>query len=102
MYLFNQRLTQTCIFSIFFFLKRISLACDALNLWSLIQPDDKLKQTLKIFSQLMDLADYGLNTTLQLTSENSTFYNCTNDPFIDYYVLTKNLNLLNAATTVRK
>ncbi len=48
----------------------------------------------------MDLSDDILKTVLLLVSNNNVTFNCTNDPFKDYYTLTKNLNLLGIAAKV--
>jgi hypothetical protein len=48
----------------------------------------------------MDIADNTLNTTLQLIANNNATFKCTNDPFKDYYTLTKDLNLLSTAGKV--
>jgi hypothetical protein len=66
----------------------------------MIQPDQSLKKSIKSISLLMDLSDDILKTVLLLVSNNNVTFNCTNDPFKDYYTLTKNLNLLGIAAKV--
>lgn len=48
----------------------------------------------------MDLSDDVLKTMLLLVSNNNVTFNCTSDPFKDYYMLTKDLNLLEIASKV--
>jgi hypothetical protein len=62
--------------------------------------DPILKNSLKSISLIMDIADNTLNTTLQLIANNNATFKCTNDPFKDYYTLTKDLNLLSTAGKV--
>ena len=52
-------------------------------------------------STLIDIADLGLNTSLQLTYDDGSQFECTNNPTSDYYNLTKNLNVISIATRVR-
>lgn len=50
----------------------------------------------------MDLADYTLNTTVKLIVNDNTTFTCSNNALNDYYMLTKNLNLLNVAAKLKE
>lgn len=73
------------------------LACQSINIWAVIQPDQPdLINTARTATQLIDLADLLVNSSLQLIEDdgNDEPFVCTNDPFADYYSLTKNLNVV--------
>lgn len=78
------------------------MGCEGLNLWGILQPDQKdIKNLMNSISLLIDIADLALNTSLQLAYDDGTQFECSNNPINDYHNLTKNLNVISIATKVK-
>lgn len=77
------------------------MGCQGVNIWGVVQPDQKeLRNAISSLSLLLDIADIGINSTLQLVADDGKVFKCTNNPLNDYYTLTKNLNILAEASKV--
>ena len=50
----------------------------------------------------MDNAELITDTIIKLVYDDGSVFSCSNDPFIDYYSFTKNLNILEEASKVNK
>lgn len=78
------------------------MACQGVNVWGAVQPDQKeMRNAVSSLSLLIDIADLSVNTTLQLVNDDGVVFKCTNDPLLDYYNLTKKLNILDQASKVK-
>lgn len=79
------------------------MACHGINVWGVVQPDLKeMRNSISSISLIIDIAHLAVNTTLQLVQDDGDIFKCTNDPFMDYYSLTKKLNVLDTAAKVLK
>lgn len=77
------------------------MGCQGVNVWGVVQPDQKeLRNAISSLSLLLDIADIGINSTLQLVGDDGKVFKCTNNPLNDYYTLTKSLNILVEASKV--
>jgi hypothetical protein len=78
------------------------LACQAANIWGVIQPDQQeAKSSINTIAHLIDIVYLTVNSTSQIVNDDGASFGCTNDPFMDYYNLTKSLNVLDIAAKVR-
>lgn len=59
-----------------------------------------MRNSVSSLSLIIDLANLGLNTTLQLIDDDGSVFECSNDPLMDYYSLTKRLNLIDQVSKV--
>lgn len=77
------------------------LACHGFNVWGAVQPDLKeMRNAISSLSLIIDIAYLTVNTTLQLVQDDGVVFKCSNDIFMDYFTLTKRLNLLDTAAKV--
>ncbi|CAF0899716.1 unnamed protein product, partial [Brachionus calyciflorus] len=82
---------------------KLVLACHGFNVWGAVQPDLKeSRNAISSLSIIIDLAFLAVNTTLQLVIDDGNVFRCTNDPFMDYYTLTKSLSLLETAAKLKQ
>nr|QNH67915.1 ATP-binding cassette transporter subfamily A member 1-like protein X3 [Brachionus plicatilis] len=82
---------------------KLVLACHGVNVWGAVQPDLKeMRNSISSISLIMDITFLAVNTTLQLVQDDGVVFKCTNDPFMDYYSLTKKLNLLDTAAKIKQ
>ena len=73
---------------------RLVLGCEGLNIFKVIQPNQKeLKNLIDSASLILEIVDIMLSTSLQLAHDNGSLFECTNNPIIDYHNLTNNLNV---------
>lgn len=79
------------------------MACHAFNVWGAVQPELKeMRNAISSLSLIVDIAFLSVNTTLQLVNDDGVVFRCTNDPFMDYYSLTKSLNILDTASKIKQ
>ncbi len=72
-----------------------------MNIWGVVQPSNPdLKNAVNSLTLLIDIADIAANSTLQLVNDDGNVFQCTNNPLIDYYDLTKSLKILEEAEKV--
>jgi hypothetical protein len=66
-----------------------------------VQPNNpELRNAVNSLSLLLDIADIAANSTLQLVNDDGRVFQCTNNPLVDYYDLTKSLKILEEANKV--
>ena len=64
-------------------------------MFGVVQPNQKdLRNIMSSVSLIIDLADVMLNASVQLTRDDGSAFECTNNPINDYHTLTKNLNVV--------
>nr|UOU03310.1 ATP-binding cassette subfamily A1-like 3 [Brachionus rubens] len=82
---------------------KLVLACHGFNVWGAVQPElREMRNSISSISLIIDIAFLAVNTTLQLVNDDGNVFRCTNDPFMDYYSLTKSLNLLDTASKIKQ
>jgi hypothetical protein len=72
-----------------------------LNIWGAVDPRSKdVRNAISSLSLIMENAELVTDTLLKLVYDDGSVFQCTNDPFLDYYNLTKTLNILQEAAKV--
>ncbi len=73
-----------------------------MNIWGAVEPKNKeIRNAISSLSLIMENTELVTDTLLKLVYDDGSVFKCTNDPFLDYYNLTKTLNILQVAAKVR-
>jgi hypothetical protein len=77
------------------------LGCQTLNIWGAVEPKNKeVRNAMSSLSLIFNIGELVTESIVKLVYNDGKVFTCTKDPIIDYYNLTKQLNILDLAARV--